>query len=291
MSPRSYSPLRSVLYAPGANSRALDKARSLPVDGLILDLEDAVAPAAKAAARDAVVAALSEGGFGYRRRIVRVNGMDTPWGEADIAAMARAGADAILLPKVESPQAVQTAVAALDAAGGPADLPIWIMAETPRGILQIDSIAAAHPRLQVIVMGTSDLAKELRVRHTPGREGLLASLGLCVLAARARGLEILDGVYLDLRDEPGFAAACEQGRDMGFDGKTLIHPRQIEPANRIFGISAEALQQAQQIIAAWREAQQAGSGVCVVDGRLVENLHVEEAERLVTMHEVIRGRN
>ncbi|WP_435686360.1 HpcH/HpaI aldolase/citrate lyase family protein [Sedimenticola selenatireducens] len=291
MSPRSYSPLRSVLYAPGANSRALDKARSLPVDGLILDLEDAVAPAAKAAARDAVVAALSEGGFGYRRRIVRVNGLDTPWGEADIAAMARAGADAILLPKVESPQAVQTAVAALDAAGGPADLPIWIMAETPRGILQIDSIAAAHPRLQVIVMGTSDLAKELRVRHTPGREGLLASLGLCVLAARARGLEILDGVYLDLQDEPGFAAACEQGRDMGFDGKTLIHPRQIEPANRIFGISAEALQQAQQIIAAWREAQQAGSGVCVVDGRLVENLHVEEAERLVTMHEVIRGRN
>ena len=291
MSPRSYSPLRSVLYAPGANSRALDKARSLPVDGLILDLEDAVAPAVKAAARDAVVAALSESGFGYRRRIVRINGLDTPWGEADIAAMARAGADAILLPKVESPQAVQTAVAALDAAGGPADLPIWIMAETPRGILQIDSIAAAHPRLQVIVMGTSDLAKELRVRHTPGREGLLASLGLCVLAARARGLEILDGVYLDLQDEPGFAAACEQGRDMGFDGKTLIHPRQIEPANRIFGISAEALQQAQQIIAAWREAQQAGSGVCVVDGRLVENLHVEEAERLVTMHEVIRGRN
>ena len=291
MSPRSYSPLRSVLYAPGANSRALDKARSLPVDGLILDLEDAVAPAVKAAARDAVVAALSESGFGYRRRIVRINGLDTPWGEADIAAMARAGADAILLPKVESPQAVQTAVAALDAAGGPADLPIWIMAETPRGILQIDSIAAAHPRLQVIVMGTSDLAKELRVRHTPGREGLLASLGLCVLAARARGLEILDGVYLDLQDEPGFAAACEQGRDMGFDGKTLIHPRQIEPANRVFGISAEALQQAQQIIAAWREAQQAGSGVCVVDGRLVENLHVEEAERLVTMHEVIRGRN
>lgn len=202
MSPRSYSPLRSVLYAPGANSRALDKARSLPVDGLILDLEDAVAPAAKAAARDAVVAALSEGGFGYRRRIVRINGLDTPWGEADIAAMARAGADAILLPKVESPQAVQTAVAALDAAGGPADLPLWIMAETPRGILAIDSIAAAHPRLQVIVMGTSDLAKELRVRHTPGREGLLASLGLCVLAARARGLEILDGVYLDLQDEP-----------------------------------------------------------------------------------------
>lgn len=291
MSCRSYRPLRSVLYAPGANSRALDKARSLPVDGLILDLEDAVAPDAKALARDAVVAALSEGGYGYRRRIVRINGLDSPWGEADIAALAGAGADAILLPKVESPQAVRAAVAALDAAGGPTDLPLWIMAETPRGILEIDSIAAAHPRLQVLVMGTSDLAKELRVRHTPGREGLLASLGLCVLAARARGLEILDGVYLDLQDESGFAAACEQGRDMGFDGKTLIHPKQIEPANRVFGISAEALQQAQQIIVAWRAAQTSGRGVCVVDGRLVENLHVEEAERLLAMHEVIRDRS
>lgn len=293
MSCRSYRPLRSVLYAPGANSRALDKARSLPVDGLILDLEDAVAPDAKALARDAVVAALSEGGYGYRRRIVRINGLDSPWGEADIAALAGAGAgaDAILLPKVESPQAVRAAVAALDAAGGPTDLPLWIMAETPRGILEIDSIAAAHPRLQVLVMGTSDLAKELRVRHTPGREGLLASLGLCVLAARASGLEILDGVYLDLQDESGFAAACEQGRDMGFDGKTLIHPKQIEPANRVFGISAEALQQAQQIIVAWRAAQTSGRGVCVVDGRLVENLHVEEAERLLAMHEVIRDRS
>jgi len=280
-----------VLYAPGANRRALDKARSLPSDGLILDLEDAVAPDAKAVARDTVVAALAEGGYGYRRRVVRINGLDTPWGEADITAMARAGADAILLPKVESVQAVQAAVAALDAAGGPADLPLWIMAETPRGILEIDAIAAAHPRLQVIVMGTSDLAKELRVRHTPGREGLLASLGRCVLAARARGLEILDGVYLDLRDAPGFAAACEQGRDMGFDGKTLIHPKQIEPANRAFGISAEALQQARQIIAAWREAQQSGSGVCVVAGRLVENLHVEEAERVVAMHEALYGRS
>jgi len=291
MSSRSYCPLRSVLYVPGANSRALDKARSLPVDGLILDLEDAVAPDSKALARDTVVAALSGGGYGYRRRIVRINSLDSPWGETDIAALARAGADAILLPKVETPQAVQAAVAALDAADGPTDLPLWVMAETPRGILDIDSIAAAHPRLQVIVMGTSDLAKELRVRHTPSREGLLASLGLCVLAARARGLEILDGVHLDLQDDSGFAAACEQGRDMGFDGKTLIHPKQIEPANQAFGISAEALQQAEQIIVAWRVAQTSGRGVCVVDGRLVENLHVEEAERAVAMHEVIRERS
>jgi citrate lyase subunit beta/citryl-CoA lyase len=290
MTSRPYTPLRSVLYTPGSNARALDKARGLPADGLILDLEDAVAPEAKALARDTVVRALAEGGYGHRRRVVRVNGPDTPWGAADITAIARAGADAILLPKVETPLAVLAALAALDAAGGPADLPLWIMAETPRGILGIERIAAAHPRLEAIVMGTSDLAKELRVRHTPERLGLLAALGHCVLAARAQELVILDGVYLDLRDEPGFEAACEQGRDMGFDGKTLIHPSQIEPANRAFGISAEALEQAQRIIAAWREAQQAGRGVCVVGGRLVEQLHVQEAERVVAMHEAIRER-
>jgi citrate lyase subunit beta/citryl-CoA lyase len=290
MSSRSYTPLRSVLYAPGGNGRALDKARALPIDALILDLEDAVAPDAKTAARDTVVGELEAGGYGYRRTIVRVNGLDTPWGAEDVAAVARTGADAVLLPKVESPRMVLDAIAALDAAGGRSDLPLWIMAETPRGIQEIEHIAAAHPRLQVIVMGTSDLAKALRVRHTPGREGLLVSLGRCVLAARAQGLDILDGVYLDLQDEPGFAAACEQGRDLGFDGKTLIHPRQIDPANRVFGISAEALQQALRIITAWGAAQQAGSGVCVVAGRLVEHLHVEEAERLLAMHAVINDR-
>lgn len=290
MTARPYSPLRSVLYAPGANRRALDKARSLPIDGLILDLEDAVAPDAKELARETVVAALTAGDYGYRRRVVRINGLETPWGAADVAAVARAGADAILLPKVESRQMIDAVAAALDAAGGPPDLPLWSMAETPRGILGIDAIAE-HPRLQVIVMGTSDLAKELRVRHTPGREGLLVALGRCVLAARARGLGVLDGVHLDLQDEAGFAAVCEQGRDMGFDGKTLIHPRQVEAANQAFGISAAALEQAQQIIAAWREAQQAGRGVCVVDGRLVENLHVEEAQRLLAMHEAIRERS
>ncbi len=290
MSSRPHNPLRSVLYAPGSNGRALEKARALPIDALILDLEDAVSPDAKAAARDTVAGVLGEGGYGYRRKIVRINGLDTPWGAVDIRAVARAGADAILLPKVESPQMVLDAIAALDGAGGPADLPLWIMAETPRGILGIERIATAHPRLQVIVMGTSDLAKELRVRHTPGREGLLVALGRCLLAARAQGLEILDGVYLDLQDEPGFAAACEQGRDLGFDGKTLIHPRQIEPANRVFGISEEALQQAQRIITAWRAAQQAGSGVCVVAGRLVEHLHVEEAKRVLAMHRAIHER-
>ena len=288
---RTYSPLRSVLYAPGSNARALEKARTLPVDCLILDLEDAVAPDVKAVARDTVVKVLEEGGYGYRKRVVRVNGLDTEWWGADIAAVARSGTDAVLLPKVESPETICSAIAALDAAGVPGDLPIWIMAETPRGILDIDRIAGAHPRLEVIVMGTSDLAKEMRVQHTAGREGLLTALGLCVLTARAHGLEILDGVYLDLQDGPGFEAACKQGRSMGFDGKTLIHPSQIAPANRLFGISAETLTQAQRIIDAWRDAAQAGKGVCVVDGRLVENLHVDEAQRVLTMHEAISGRS
>ncbi|AKH21221.1 HpcH/HpaI aldolase/citrate lyase family protein [Sedimenticola thiotaurini] len=290
MTSRSYTPLRSVLYAPGSNRRALEKAAALPIDGLILDLEDAVAPDAKEQARETVRTALAGHDYGYRQRIVRINSLESPWGAADIAALATAGADAILLPKVESPEMIDRVAASLESAGGPADLPLWVMAETPRGILQIDAIAA-HPRVQVIVMGTSDLAKELRVRHTPGREGLLLTLGRCVLAARAYDREILDGVYLDLQDEAGFVAACEQGRDMGFDGKTLIHPRQVEPANRAFGISPDALQQARQIITAWQEAQQAGRGVCVVDGRLVENLHVEEAQRLLAMHEVIHARS
>ncbi|WP_428624158.1 HpcH/HpaI aldolase/citrate lyase family protein [Sedimenticola sp.] len=288
---RPYIPLRSVLYAPGSNRRALEKARTLPIDGLILDLEDAVSPDAKATARETVAQVLSEGGYGYRWRVVRINGLDTAWGEDDLQAMAQRGVDAILLPKVESPEMVKRASDALDKAGAPSDLPLWIMAETPRGILEIQRIVAAHPRLQVIVMGTSDLAKELRVRHTPGREGLLAALGLCVLAARTQGLDILDGVYLDLQDDSGYAAACEQGRDMGFDGKTLIHPKQIEAANRAFGISDDALQQARQIIAAWQQAQQVGSGVCVVEGRLVESLHVDEARRVVAMHEAIHGRS
>lgn len=284
------APLRSVLYAPGSNLRALEKARSLPIDALILDLEDAVAPDAKVEARRCVVQVLDAGGFGYRRRVVRVNGLETAWGADDIAAVAQAGADAILLPKVERPGMVHAVLAALDRAGGAADLSLWIMAETPRGILDIDAIAAAHPRLQAIVLGTSDLARDLRLRHSADRIGFITSLGLCVLAARAHGLAVLDGVHLDLQDESGFEAACEQGRDMGFDGKTLIHPRQVETANRVFGIPAEALQQAGRIIAAWQAAEAAGSGVCVVDGRLVESLHVAEARRLIAMYEVIRGR-
>lgn len=280
-------PRRSVLYMPGANARALDKARGLPVDGVILDLEDAVSPSSKGLARQQIVAALTQGGYGHREVIVRVNALSTPWGYEDIHAVAKLGADAILFPKVDTPEQVIAAITALEAAGAPADLPVWIMAETPRGILNIDAIAGASKRLSTIVMGTSDLAKDLRARHTPDRTAFITSLGLCVLAARAHGLDILDGVYLNIDDEPGLIAACEQGCDMGFDGKTLIHPKQIAAANVVFTPDAEALEQAQAVLAAWATAQAADSGVCVVNGRLIEHLHVVEAQRLVALADAI----
>ncbi|MCW8889974.1 MAG: CoA ester lyase [Sedimenticola sp.] len=284
------TPLRSVLYAPGVNRRALEKAASLPIDALILDLEDAVSPDAKAEARATVVDVLASVDYGFRKRVVRINGLDTDWGAEDIEAVAGTAADAILLPKVETPTAVSEALSALDSAGAHPDLPIWVMAETPRGIMNSAAIAGADPRLEVIVMGTSDLAKELRVRHTPQREGLVTSLGLCMLAARLHGLDILDGVHLDLQDAEGYQLACEQGRNMGFDGKTLIHPKQIEPANQVFGISDDDFLQAEAIVTAWQQAQQAGKGVCVVNGRLIESLHVEEAQRMISMHRAIHAR-
>jgi citrate lyase subunit beta/citryl-CoA lyase len=274
---------------PGSNTRALEKARELPADGLILDLEDAVSPDAKDLARRQIVEALTEGGYGSREVVIRINGLDTAWGREDLTAVARIGADAILFPKVESPEAVQAAAAALDEAGAPADLPIWIMPETPRGILHIDSIAGSHPRLAVIVMGTSDLAKELRVPHTAERTGLLTALSLCVMAARAHGLEILDGVYLDLSDAAGFRAACEQGRELGFDGKTLIHPKQLEAANQVFAPTAQSLDNARTIIQAWEQARTEGKGVVVVNDRLIENLHVEEARRSLALDKAIRA--
>ncbi len=280
-------PRRSVLYMPGANARALEKARTLPADGLILDLEDAVAPDAKPAARDQVVAALVAGGYGARETIIRVNGLATPWGHADLTAAATAGADAVLIPKVESADAVRQALAVLDGAGGPADLSLWCMLETPRAMLRVEEIAGASPRIGCLVLGTSDLAKELHAAHTPLRLPMLTGLGLCLLAARAYGLAILDGVHLDLQDEAGFATACQQGRELGFDGKTLIHPKQIKPANQAFAPTAAEVDQARKIIAAHEAARRAGQGVVVVDGRLIENLHVAEAERQVQLAEAI----
>jgi citrate lyase subunit beta/citryl-CoA lyase len=279
-------PRRSVLYMPGANERALQKARTLAADSLILDMEDAVAPDAKIQARQQIIHAVTEGGYGKREIIVRINGLDTPWGHDDLIAVAKLPIDAVLLPKVGDPQEIQSAANILTQHGG-VTLPIWMMAETPKGILNIATIASSHPRLSAIVMGTSDLTKELRARHTPDRVGLLTSLGLCVLAARVNGLDIIDGVYLDLDDEAGFQAACTQGRDMGFDGKTLIHPKQIAVANQIFAPNEAEVHHAFAVIAAWEEAQKAGKGVVVVGGKLVENLHFEEAQRLLALTQAI----
>ncbi len=280
-------PRRSVLYMPGSNLRALDKARSLPVDGVILDLEDSVAPEAKAQARQQVADTAKAGGFGSREVIVRVNALDTPWGAEDVAALAQCGADAMLFPKIQSPADIQAAVKILDQAGGPKGMPIWIMAETPRCILNIDAIAGANARVQCIVAGTSDLTRELRARHTPNRDGVFGALSLIVLAARAYGLDVLDGVYLDLEDEAGFAYACEQGRNMGFDGKTLIHPKQVATANRCFAPNAKELEAAKAVVEAWAEARKAGKGICVVNNRLIEKLHVEESERLLDLKAAI----
>ncbi len=283
-------PRRSVLYVPGSNSRALEKARALPVDGLILDLEDAVAPAAKGEARRAVGEALVAGGFGHREVAVRVNGPATPWGADDLALAARSGADAVVLPKVEGADEVRAAERALDAAGAPPTLALWCMVETPRGVLAAPAIAAASPRLACLVMGTSDLVKDLRARHTPSRAEVLVALGAVLLAARAHGLAALDGVHLDLADDAGFAAACRMGRDLGFDGKTLVHPRTIEVANRAFAPGETEIADARRIIAAHAEAEAAGKGVVVVDGRLVEALHVEEARRVVALADAIAAR-
>jgi citrate lyase subunit beta/citryl-CoA lyase len=285
--PATVRPRRSVLYMPGSNARALAKARSVAADALILDLEDAVAPDAKETAREQVCAALRAGGYGPRETVIRVNGLATPWGHADLVAAATAGADAVLIPKVESADAVRQAEAVLDQAGAPPDLPLWCMMETPRGMLHAEEIAAASPRLGCLVMGTSDLAKELHAAHTPLRLPLITALGLCLLAARACGLAILDGVFLDLEDDQGFAAACRQGRELGFDGKTLIHPRQIESANQAFAPGAAEVAQARRIIEAHAEAMREGRGVVVVDGRLIENLHVAEARRQVELAEAI----
>ena len=282
-------PRRSLLYMPGSNARALDKARSLPADGLILDMEDAVAPDAKQLAREQIVAALDEGGYGHREIMVRINALSTPWGADDITAVCAAGnpADAMLIPKVSTAADVVEAITAFENAGCAASVDFWIMAETPLCILNIAEVAAAHPRLKGIVMGTSDLSKDTRVRHTPDRMGFITALNLCVYAGRANGLDIIDGVQLDLEDEELLLLSCEQGRDLGFDGKSLIHPKQIAVANATFAPDAEELASARNIIEAFEEATAQGKGVVVVNGRLVENLHVEEAQRQLALAEAI----
>jgi citrate lyase beta subunit len=285
---KSVRPRRSVLYMPGANTRALEKARTLPADALIFDLEDAVAPDAKEAARANVVAAAQSGAYGKREIAIRCNGLATPWGKADIAAIAGSGADAILVPKVESAAEVATVVSLLDGAGAPSSMAVWAMMETPKGFLRAEEVAGSHPRLALFVMGTNDLVKDMRARHTPMRLPMVTALGLGMLAARAYGLTILDGVYNDIQDADGFRAVCQQGLEMGFDGKTLIHPSQVEPCNEVFAPSSAEIEMAGRIVAAFKMAQAEGKGVVTVDGRMIENLHVEQAERALALAAAIR---
>jgi citrate lyase subunit beta / citryl-CoA lyase len=279
-------PRRSVLYMPGSNARALEKAKTLAADGLIFDLEDAVAPEAKEIARQMVCKAIGAGGYGKRELIVRVNALATAWGYADLTAVAACGADAILLPKVESADIVRQVLSILQTHGALDQLAVWCMLETPHGILRAEEIAAS-PRVAALVMGTSDLTKELRARHTRERHPLLASLGWCVVVGRAYGLAVLDGVHLDLSDDEGFEYACRQAADMGFDGKTLIHPKTIATANEIFTPSPDEIAWSRQVITAHAQATAQGRGVVVIGGRLIENLHVEEARRLVALAEAI----
>ncbi|MBV7410824.1 CoA ester lyase [Maritimibacter sp. DP1N21-5] len=273
-------PVRSVLYIPGSKERALDKARGLVADAIIFDLEDAVTPDAKDDARETLKAELAKGGFGNRMKIVRINGFDTDWGRADAEAFAGADIDALLLPKVNS-------AADLDSlAEVSGDTPLWAMMETPEGVLNAKSIAA-HPRLQGIVMGTNDLVKELGCRVTPDRFALMTSLQLALLAARAAGKVIVDGVYNAFKDDEGLRAECVQGVALGFDGKTLIHPAQLDVTNEVYAPSEADLDLARRQIAAFEETEASGQGVAVVDGKIVENLHIVTAKALLAKAEAI----
>ncbi len=281
---------RSVLYMPGSNARAIEKARTLPADALILDLEDSVAPDAKPAARDQVCAAVHDGGFGNREVVVRTNGLDTPWGRADLEAAAKAGPDAVLLPKVNDAGMIGNANAMLEAAGAARETALWAMMETPIAMLRAQEIAGAGGRLRCLVMGTNDLAKELGAVQTEARTPMMTSLSLCLLAARAFHLPIIDGVYNDIQNLEGFEAVCRQGRELGFDGKTLIHPTQIEICNRVFSPAAEAVEEARAVIAAFNTPEARERGVVKLGGRMVERLHLEQAERLVAMAEAVEAR-
>jgi len=270
---------------PASNERALEKARTIPCDGLILDLEDAVAPDAKPAARDAACAAAASGAYGAREVTIRVNGADTEWHADDLRAACAAGPDAIVVPKVNGADEVRALVDAMSAAGAPDHTSLWAMVETPAAMLHCEELAAASDRLTVLVMGTNDLAKELYAAHVPGRHPLLPGLGLALLAARSTGKAILDGVYNDVQDADGFLAECRQGREMGFDGKTLIHPGQVAGANDAFAPDEQAVEDARGILEAWEAGR--GSGVVTYRGRMVESLHVDSARRTLAVHEAV----
>jgi citrate lyase beta subunit len=283
----NHHPYRSVLYMPGSNPRALDKARSLAADALILDLEDAVLPSEKPRARDLVAEAVEAGGYGPRKLVIRINGLGTEWGEADLARAVRAAPDAVLVPKVDTPEQIRDIAARMEALDADPRTSIWAMMETPLAMLNAGGIAAAHPRLAGFVLGTNDLAKDLGAAHTPDRLPLLTSLSLCLLAARAHALVCIDGVYNAFQDDEGLRAACRQGREIGFDGKTLIHPRQLAVANEVFAPARDEIDLARQQVEAFETASARGEGVAVVNGRIVENLHVATARRLLARAEAI----
>lgn len=287
-----FVPRRSVLYMPGSNVRAMEKAKTLSADSFIIDLEDAVAPREKDNARAQVVAAINAGAFKANDReqrevAVRINALTTDWGKADLEAIRNTAVNAIALPKVETAEQIEEVAALLQKHP---QIAIWAMIETPRGVLNVEKIVAGHPRLKVLVMGTSDLANDLRVPHTDDRLGLLYALSKCVMVARVHGLNVIDGVHLDLQNDKGFMLSCEQARNLGFDGKSLIHPKQVSTANRIFSPSKATVEHAQQVIEAWKQAEKEGSGVVLVNGKLVENLHVAEARRILAVVRAIEMR-
>ncbi len=283
-------PRRSLLFMPGTNQRAVAKARGLDADGIILDMEDSVAPERKGEARELVAAALAEGGFGEREVVVRVNGLDTAWIEDDLQALLTNPPDAVLIPKIYGPGDLTRLEKAMDELGVPKEVSVWAMMETPAAILGAREIAAIGGRLACLVMGTNDLARDLNARLLPGRASMRASLSLCLLAARAAGISILDSVYGDLGDAAGFLAECRQGRELGFDGKTLIHPDQIATANEIFGPSADEVSEAKEIIAAFEAAAAEGKAVTTLDGKMIEELHAAAARRTLDMATAISGR-
>lgn len=280
-------PRRSALYLPGNKSRALQRGRTLPADVLIFDLEDAVGPDAKDESRTAVCDAVMSGNYRPREVVVRINGLDTDWHDDDLAAVAGSAADGVLVPKIETAQQVQHLVGAFDGLGAPRSLQLWVMIETPRAFLRIEEIASASDRLAALVVGTNDLVNELHGLHVPGRAPVLPALAMAVLGARAAGKAVLDGVFNDITDGDGFTAEARQGREMGFDGKTLIHPSQIAAANDTFGPSEKELEHARKVVSAYEQARAAGRSVITVDGRMIENLHVRDAQRILSLADLI----
>ncbi len=278
---------RSMLYMPGSNARAMEKARVLMADTIIFDLEDAVAPSSKGTARTMIVEAFNKAPYSEHEVLVRINSLQTPWGGEDIKAMVLLPCHGLVLPKIDTVYELHQTLDAIDAAGG-AHLPVWIMTETALGVLHADEVYGCSDRVAGVILGTSDLAAELRIPHTADRIGFLHLLSHCVIAARAHGLEIIDGVHLNFQDMDEFKQHCVQGLQLGFDGKSLIHPKQIEPCNQVFSPTPAQIEHAAEIVKAWLLAQEAGEGVCVVNGKLIENLHITEAERILAFANAIR---